>query len=468
MLLMISVGVITMALIVGKRYHTLTREKPRPPMAPYGFLRMFNEATSASGPWFLLKISRSAIGTIFRMKFTPFGFGPDFVVVGDAKLAQSVLRNPKNLKPEWIFKSFDSYTRGPSMLTKEGHRWHHARSAINPAFSSKNVKTMNSIVLEQVNKWAQEDLIPKYIEKDSPFDISAVFLRQVLKGISVAAFEYEMSNEEVEAILHELKIMGKELPKHFRNPTRKFFGQFTPTGQRYALALDRNIELSKKILKHYRSLDDPKDGTIISMIVNNPNYKSDDERIAEITLFFFAGHDTTVYSLAWTFLELAKNPLEQTKLRNALRNAPKDKWTSLPELRCAVKEGTRLHPALAGGTWRVLSSDTRTDKYFLAKGTHVYINFLVVFRNQEYVDRPDEFIPSRWIDPSDDLSSAYFPFALGRRNCLGQALAIAELNNVLATLIAEYEFSVFEEGTVDYFLTLKPIGAKLIAKRVCL
>ena len=440
-------------------------DKTLPPMAPYSFLETVKTISTSDAPWFYQRIARSEIGTVFRLQLFPFGFGPDVVIAGDPKLAQSVLRNSKNLKPAFSYKIFEPVTRGPTLLTAEGGRWHHARKATAPAFSSKHIQKMNATVLEQVNKWIQEDLVPNYVEKEASFDIASVLLRQVLKGISVAGFEYEMSDDECEEFLLELEIALRETLARSHNPITKIVSPFTSVGRRFNLAVDRNCEFAKKVLEHYRSLECPNDGTIISMIANNANYESDEERIGDIMFFYFAGHDTTAFSLAWTLLELAKNQSEQTKLRSALRNTPREEWKNLVELRCVLKEGLRLHPVVARGSGRVLSDDINTDKYFLAKGSIIAIPFLVVHRNKEYMDKPDEFIPSRWINPSDDLSSAYMPFALGRRKCVGQSLAYSELFICLATLIVDYEFSVFDEGMVDFFLTLKPVGAKLIAKR---
>eukprot|EP00816_Leptocylindrus_hargravesii_P005629 CAMPEP_0196802132 /NCGR_PEP_ID=MMETSP1362-20130617/1815_1 /TAXON_ID=163516 /ORGANISM="Leptocylindrus danicus, Strain CCMP1856" /LENGTH=435 /DNA_ID=CAMNT_0042173349 /DNA_START=272 /DNA_END=1579 /DNA_ORIENTATION=+ len=434
-------------------------------MAPYSFLETATTISTSDAPWFLQRIARSEIGTVFRIKLLPFGFGPDIVIAGDPKLAQSVLQNSENLKPHLMYKTFEPVTRGSSLFTTEGGRWHHARKATAPAFSSKHIKEMNATVLEQVNKWIQKDLVPNYVEKEAPFDVASVLLRQVLKGISVAGFEYEMSDEECEEFLLEWEIALREMLARSQNPITKIVSPFTSVGRRFNLAVDRNREFAKKVLEHYRSLECPSAGTIISMIANNANYESDEERVRDIMVFFLAGHDTTAFSLAWTLFELAKNKSEQTKLRSALRNTPREEWKNVVELRCVLKEGLRLHPVAALGSWRVLSNDINTGKYSLAKGAIIGIPYFVVHRNREYINNPDEFIPSRWIDPSEDLSSAYMPFALGRRNCVGQSLAYSELFICLATLVVDYEFGVFDEGMVDYFLTLKPAGVKLIAKR---
>jgi cytochrome P450 len=64
----------------------------------------------------------------------------------------------------------------------------------------------------------------------------------------------------------------------------------------------------------YKALKNPIKGTVIDCIVNNPNYKDNRERIADILILLLAGHDTTDYSIAWILLEVAKNQCEQEKL----------------------------------------------------------------------------------------------------------------------------------------------------------
>ena len=56
-------------------------------------------------------------------------------------------------------------------------------------------------------------------------------------------------------------------------------------------------------------------------------------------------------------------------------------------------------------------------------------------------------------------------FSLGPRNCVGQALAMAELKRVTAALASRFVFEAVEPPTPDFFLTLKPSGARLRARR---
>lgn len=54
-------------------------------------------------------------------------------------------------------------------------------------------------------------------------------------------------------------------------------------------------------------------------------------------------------------------------------------------------------------------------------------------RNKKYFDRPDEFIPERWIRDEDGNRKrmippmALLPFGFGPRNCLGRRFAEQEI-----------------------------------------
>ena len=58
------------------------------------------------------------------------------------------------------------------------------------------------------------------------------------------------------------------------------------------------------------------------------------------------------------------------------------------------------------------------------------------------------------------------PFGLGKQNCVGQSLAKAEIFSIVAKIISEFDLSVEDDGAVDFFLTIKPVGTMLRARRV--
>lgn len=209
--------------------------------------------------------------------------------------------------------------------------------------------------------------------------------------------------------------------------------------------------------------------TIISRIMHNPYYNGDEERAADIVIFMAAGHDTTAYSVAWTLLEITKNkPPELAEYRKKIANLPREEWRRVDELHYMIKEGMRLQPVLAMGTVRDVAKEIvyqqNDEKIVLPKDSIYFINLFPMFRNPEYYDEPDEFRPSRWVNPKTE--AAHVPFSIGARNCIGQTLANAELHTVMSVLCAQYDFSVVDEGHPEYLTTLKPAGVKMIPKKL--
>ena len=57
-----------------------------------------------------------------------------------------------------------------------------------------------------------------------------------------------------------------------------------------------------------------------------------------------------------------------------------------------------------------------------------------------------------------NLAASWNPFSTGPRNCIGQALALAELRTVLAVLVANFFFELPEGVERDKFLEEKEVA----------
>ena len=79
------------------------------------------------------------------------------------------------------------------------------------------------------------------------------------------------------------------------------------------------------------------------------------------------------------------------------------------------------------------------------------------------------FIPERWSVENPDYDTlklmANLPFSYGKRNCVGQNLAMMEIRLVLAHLLHSFSFELVSEVQKDYFLTLKPKDVRLRVHR---
>ncbi len=106
------------------------------------------------------------------------------------------------------------------------------------------------------------------------------------------------------------------------------------------------------------------------------------------------------------------------------------RWTDLVDhdLSAVVSEGVRLQPAAAAAL-RFAREDTIVGDVQVPAGTRVIPSLLWGSRDRETFDRPDDWIPSRYEGPAP--APAPLAFSAGRHACLGERLAMLELEELL-------------------------------------
>jgi cytochrome P450 len=76
-------------------------------------------------------------------------------------------------------------------------------------------------------------------------------------------------------------------------------------------AVAKVAETGQGVLDRYRASHTPEeieaDSSIIGHLVRSP-YPTELERIADVTIFMLAGHDTTAYQVSWIIIEILKHP----------------------------------------------------------------------------------------------------------------------------------------------------------------
>ena len=166
-------------------------------------------------------------------------------------------------------------------------------------------------------------------------------------------------------------------------------------------------------------------------------------------------------------MSLAKNPEEQSKIRDELRRLSPSDWNRSDALQMTIRESMRLNPVSASGSMRQVGRDFVTKEgYLIPRKSIVSVPMILLHRNPNVYKDQDQFIPSRWENPTKAEKDSFMVFSAGRQNCVGQSLANAELQCIIPKILSVIELEVVDEGTTTYFLTLKPSGAMLKAKQV--
>jgi cytochrome P450 len=404
----------------------------------------------------------------------------DSYLLADPKVVRSFLENSKHQeKANRPYQIFDIAVGGETFFAQNGHRAMHVRKQTVAAFNSQNIHKMAKTIDTILEKWITTRLEPLFVETNQPVDIDREMMYITAEVISEAGFEYELSREEKIAFVNDISFLLDVNVRRRSNPIKRteWLGFLFPEIRQARRVSKSMLKVAKLMIRRNRERKEYPNiivntNTLASLISNDPHYASDDERARDILIFFFAGFDTTAHSIAWTFLELSRHQKEQEELRTALKNwieknEQKEDLRHCPAVKHATKEALRLHPPAPIGGYRILGEDFKlSEDWVLPKGSLCGIPIYSLLRNHNVFDKPNSFCPGRWENPSEESTKAFMPFLVGRRNCIGQALAKVELTGVVARLCSEYAFEVENEGYSHFSVTLQPKDSKLIFRRL--
>jgi cytochrome P450 len=182
----------------------------------------------------------------------------------------------------------------------------------------------------------------------------------------------------------------------------------------------------------------------------------------EVDTFIFEGHDTTATAVSFTLHLLANHPEAQARARaeaDAALLARKDSGgggggnvindvtlARLPFVWACVREAMRLYPSVPM-LGRRLTEDTEIGGIVMPRGTVVNVIPFVLHRNPAVWDRPEEYLPERFLEggsAADMDPFAFVPFSAGPRNCVGMKFASAEMRVAVASILHRF---VLRPGT---------------------
>lgn len=133
---------------------------------------------------------------------------------------------------------------------------------------------------------------------------------------------------------------------------------------------------------------------------------------------------------------------------------PGDLLNSCHYLRACIKEATRLSPPVSSALWREAQGDgLDIDGNFVPAGCIVGVPIYAIHHHSGLFRKPFDYIPERWLgDMASEAQTAFNPFSLGPRSCVGKSLALLETQYVLARVLATFEFEKTTPAEKEYCL----------------
>jgi cytochrome P450 len=179
-----------------------------------------------------------------------------------------------------------------------------------------------------------------------------------------------------------------------------------------------------------------------------------DELVDQVAMLFLAGHETSASALAWTLYLISMCPEIQERMHreavSVLGNREPD-FSDIKQMELiwnVFREALRLYPPV-GFFAREATETTQMRDKVVRKGSTVVISPWLIHRHEGYWERPNEFDPDRYDDDKsrESLQSAYLPFGLGPRVCMGAAFAMYEAALILGVLVRDYRFEPLPNHT---------------------
>jgi cytochrome P450 len=392
----------------------------------------------------LLLESRRRYGDIVR-----FRLGPQVL---------HLLSHPEHIHHVLVAKqnNYDKETRssakiraatGLGLLTSNGDFWLRQRRLTQPAFQARQLASftdiMTSTTAQMLTRWQA------HAASGKPLDIASEMMHLTCTIVGKALFGADMSSdmaviEQAATVLIEYTYC--RLQRILDIP----LSWPTPGNLRFRRALRQLDEIVYRLIRSRRQSDQA-GADLLAMLLHRRDEQtgarmSEREVRNEAITLLLAGHETTANALAWTWRLLADHPWAARAARAevvALLGERPPTLETLSRLRYTTRvfqESLRLYPPIWVMERRAVADD-QIAGCTIPRGSSVVICPYVTHRHPDFWHNPEAFDPDRFL-PERGNHSAYLPFGLGQRLCIGSNFAMMEAIIIIAMIMQRFRLEL--------------------------
>nr|XP_045615912.1 cytochrome P450 2L1-like isoform X2 [Procambarus clarkii] len=363
----------------------------------------------------------------------------------------------------------------PGVIMTNGERWQNARN-----FLLRNLKDLGmgktyleDAILQEANMLVED--LKTYTGAPTPFpkSINIAVLNVVWQ--MVASKRYDLADEEVMSLMKLMKDFENMPALVMLCENIPWLKMFIPKFLRGSLLHEdmlnnlnnESIRLTREMVAEHRAELDPDnprdvvDQYLVAMDSKDDIAKffSEKDLMRNMMDLFFAAFDSTSSMLRWIILYMAKYPEVQRRVQQQIDDVvsrdtlPSTQHKSrLPVVEAMIHEVLRQSSIIPLGFTHATNSDLHLEGYFIPKGSWVFGCTVCCNEDPQYWMEPDQFNIDRFLDAEGNFSAqkeGFLPFGLGRRSCLGEALARMELYVFTAAILQNFSFSAPEGCEID-------------------
>ncbi|PTD07100.1 Isotrichodermin C-15 hydroxylase [Fusarium culmorum] len=346
------------------------------------------------------------------------------------------------------------------LLVDEGEDHKRLRGALQPAFTAKAMRDQQDITHYHVQKTV-ERLLEAAMDPSQTISLTKELNKLVWGNVGNLAFGEPATLEQLEhhekakdlhaqiapileffQYLNGNPILGRAA-RGFVGISRKVFGL---SGN--ILGKDQLRRVSTRTKEFPHCHPGAKESTGLSF----------DEIHSNMLLLLMGGYDSSAASLSAIFYHLLKEPQQYKRLQSELHHAYSsvnditcNSLLSQPMLNACINESLRLVPPFNGhGSHRVTTSGTMIDGVWVPAGTLISADFYSLHRDPSCWAFPDEYRPERWLKEhqgpgtpfENDVRTAWRPFSLGPRVCVGREMALQSIRLAVAKIVHTFDMTL--------------------------
>lgn len=338
---------------------------------------------------------------------------------------------------------------GEGLLTTDGPTWRASRRRVSPLFHRAAIATMaqdmteaTEVVLDRLHAAA---LVGKPVDVVPPMmDLALSALGRIVFGTDLLP----QSARVAPAMQVSLEAMI------FKGTPSQMTPDWMPTryNRRIRWATGTIDAAVRQIIAEHEHRAEPSERpTLVDLLLAARDPAQESAAIGaqavedEMKTVFMAGHETTGVGLSWALRELSLHPEVQERMAAEVeqvlagRTPQVDDLPELPVVRMVVDETLRLHPPI----WlfpRDAVADDSIGGHPIPAGSSVFMVPHVTHRHPGLWPDPDRFDPERFAADAvrDRPRFAYLPFGGGQRQCIGNGMALLQMQLTLAMLVQRY------------------------------
>ena len=400
---------------------------------------------------------------IFRVK-SPF-FLEQVAIVSKPDYVKHILQdNNKNYQKSYGYRII-RHLVGNGLLTSEGDFWLRQRRLAQTAFHKERlegfVSTMADAANELITSW-------KKLPDGQEVNLSKEMMQVTLNIVCRCLFSADV-HDVVDTVSREFNIANERLIRRIIKPVKLPLWMPTPGNLREQQSYTAIKQVVRQIVEKRRQSKEKYDD-LLSMLMEAKDEETgemmNNQQIEdEVITIFLAGHETTAVALTWLFHCLDENKEVEEKAFAEAQQVLAGRVPSLADLpkldytRMIIDETMRLYPP-AWILGREALNDDEIGGYKIPKGLNVLIPVYQIQRDEQYWERPLDFIPERFTQEKlkNYHKFLYFPFGGGPRLCIGRNFAIMEMQ-VIVPMILQH-FSLHKPADFkfkqDPLITMRP------------